>query len=170
MGRIAVRFGFDAIVIAGVMAGIILVVFELLASGFLRGSEAAALPLRMVAATALGSQALNPAYSLVTAVMTGTAIYLVLSIAFTAAFVAIIGFTERITRTRIVANMDYLPLAGAIYGFVVWLVSFYVVAPLAGWTWFSAQTNPFVQLVAFTVFFGCPMGWMLGQSRAPIIR
>jgi hypothetical protein len=168
MGRIAVRFGFDAIVIAGVMAGIILVVFELLASGFLRGSEAAALPLRMVAATALGSQALNPAYSLVTAVMTGTAIYLVLSIAFTAAFVAIIGFTERIT--RIVANMDYLPLAGAMYGFVVWLVSFYVVAPLAGWPWFSAQTNPFVQLVAFTVFFGCPVGWMLGQSCASIIR
>jgi hypothetical protein len=168
MGRIAVRFEFDAIVIAGVMAGIILVVFELLASGFLRGSEAAALPLRMVAATALGSQALNPAYSLVTAVMTGTAIYLVLSIAFIAAFVAIMGFTERIT--RIVANMDYLPLAGAIYGFVVWLVSFYVVAPLAGWTWFSAQTNPFVQLVAFTVFFGCPVGWMLGQSRASIIR
>ena len=168
MARIAVRFGFDAIVIAGVMAGIILVVFELLASGFLRGSEAATLPLRMVAATALGSQALNPAYSLGTAVMTGTAISLVLSIAFTAAFVAIIGVTERIT--RIVANMDYLPLAGAMYGFVVWLVSFYVVAPLAGWTWFSAQTNPFVQLVAFTVFFGCPVGWMLGQSRASIIR
>ena len=168
MGRITVRFGFDAIVIAGVMAGIIVVVFELLASGFLRGTEAAALPLRMVAATALGSQALNPAYSLVTAVMTGTAISLVLSIAFTAAFVAIIGFTERIT--RIVANIDYLPLAGAIYGFVVWLVSFYVLAPLAGWTWFSEQTNPFVQLVAFTVFFGCPVGWMLGQWRASIIR
>jgi hypothetical protein len=154
MGRIAVRFGFDAIVIAGVMAGIIFVVFELLASGLPRGSEAAALPLRMVAATAL----------------TWTAICLVLSIAFTAAFVAIIGFTEKITRTRIVVNVAYLPLAGAMYGFIVWLISFYVVAPLAGWTWFSAQTNPFVQLVAFTVFFGCPVGWMLGQSRASIIR
>jgi hypothetical protein len=170
MSRIAVRFGFDAIVIAGVVAGIILVVFELLASGFLRGSEAAAVPLRMFAATALGSQALDPAYPLTTAVMTGAAIVLVLSIAFAVVFVAIMGLTERITGTRTAANIQYLPLAGAVYGAVVWVVSFYVVAPLAGWTWLTTQTNPFVQLVAFTVFFGCPVGWILGQSRAWFIR
>jgi hypothetical protein len=170
MGRAAARFGFDSIVIAGVMAGMVLVVFELLASGFLRGPGSAALPVRMIAATALGAQALDPAYPLPTAGMAGTAIYLVLSIACAALFVGVISVTDRITRAHIIENVDYLPLAGAIYGLGVWLVGFYVVAPLAGWTWFGAQTNPFVQFVAFTVFFGCPLGWMLGQARAPIIR
>ena len=58
-----------------------------------------------------------------------------------------------------------LAIAGALFGIALWLVNFYVIAPVVGWQWFPEQTNPIVQFLAHTFFFGAPAGWMLARSR-----
>ena len=54
----------------------------------------------------------------------------------------------------------------------LWVVNFYLIAPIFGWTWFPEMTDPLVQFVAHAGFFGVPLGlyvaWALrrGTPRA----
>jgi hypothetical protein len=61
-----------------------------------------------------------------------------------------------------------MALAGMLFGVALWLVNFYIVAPLLGWSWFPEGTNPAVQFLAHALFFGAPVGWLLGRSRAAL--
>ena len=58
-----------------------------------------------------------------------------------------------------------LAIVGIAFGTVLWLVNFYLIAPVAGWTWFPERTDPVVQFLAHAFFFGCTAGWMLGHRR-----
>ncbi|MDQ3937167.1 MAG: hypothetical protein M3253_00635, partial [Chloroflexota bacterium] len=49
----------------------------------------------------------------------------------------------------------------SIAGFALWIVNFYVIAPLAGWQWFPNETDPLVQFVAHTFFYGSVLGLYL---------
>jgi hypothetical protein len=123
------------------------------------------MPLRMIGAIVLGARALDPAYSLAAAAIVGLVIHLVLSVSFTAIFAATLG------RAMIGGTLSAparLALAGTLFGFALWIVNFYVIAPVLGWTWFPDRTNTLVQFVAHTFCFGCPVGWMLGRARAVI--
>jgi hypothetical protein len=168
MARVAVRFGLGTIVATGIIAGLIFAVFEMLAAALLMGPEAAAMPLRMIGAMVLGSDALDPGYSLAVAGMTGIVVHMVLSIFFAGIFAVIASYVAVTTAGDALTTARSLALAGIFFGIALWLVNFYVVAPLAGWTWFPEQSNPVVQFLAHAFFFGCPVGWMLGRPQ-PLI-
>jgi hypothetical protein len=160
-----IRYGFGSTVATGVTAGLIFAVFEMLASALLMGFEAAVMPLRMIGAMVLGPEALDPGYSLGVAATAGVIVHLTLSIVFASIFAAIVS---PMAARAVPAGAGTLALAGVAFGIVLWLVNFYLVAPLAGWTWFPERTNPVVQFLAHAFFFGLPVGWMLGRSRAVI--
>jgi hypothetical protein len=166
MARVAVRFGLGTIVVAGVVAGIVFAAFEMLATAVLMGPEAAAMPLRMIGAMVLGAAALEPGYSLATAAMTGVLVHLVLSVAFTAIFAAIAS--PMLAASGLGTTSGSLAFAGIAFGIVLWLVNFYLIAPVAGWTWFPERTDPVVQFQAHALSFGCTAGWMLDRGRPAI--
>jgi hypothetical protein len=56
-------------------------------------------------------------------------------------------------------------LAGTAFGLCLWVVNFYGIASVAGWSWFPQRSNPIMQVVAHAFFFGCPLGWLLARSR-----
>jgi hypothetical protein len=168
MARVAVRFGLGTIVATGIIAGIIFAAFEMFAAALLMGPEGAAMPLRMIGAMVLGSTALDPGYSLAVAAMTGVVVHMVLSIAFAGVFAVIASFVAVTTAGEVLTTARSLALAGIVFGIALWLVNFYGVAPLAGWTWFPERTDPVVQFLAHALFFGCPVGWMLGRPQPQI--
>jgi hypothetical protein len=166
MARVAVRFELGTIVATGIVAGLIFAAFEICAAAVLMGPDAAAMPLRMIGAIALGAQALEPSYSLTTAAMTGVIVHLILSVVFVGILAVILS--PMLTASGLGATSGSLALAGIVFGVALWLVNFYAVAPAAGWTWFPERTDPIVQLLAHAFFFGCPAGWMLGRGRPAI--
>ncbi|MDP3748825.1 MAG: hypothetical protein Q8Q88_17440 [Phenylobacterium sp.] len=145
--------------LAGVMAGVVFAIFEMVASAAMMGVAETAAPLRMIGAIALGPQALDPAYSLTAASLAGLAVHLVLSVIYGGAFAAIAGGLR--PRPAIVG------LATA-YGFALWLLNFYLIAP-AAFPWFAAA-NAAVQFVAHTVFFGAVLGYYLWRSHEALLR
>jgi hypothetical protein len=46
-------------------------------------------------------------------------------------------------------------------GLGLWLVNFYVIAPIGGWTWFPEDTIPLRQFIAHTFFYGAVLGLYL---------
>jgi hypothetical protein len=118
----------------------------------------------MIAAIVLGAEALEPSYHLPTAAMTGLAVHLVLSVLFTAVFGGIVTAVGRVGES--LGTGHNVVLAGVTFGIGLWIVDFYVIAPLAGWIWFTERTDPAVQLLAHAIFFGWPLGWMLSRSGA----
>lgn len=65
--------------IGGIVAGIVFAAFEMAVAAILDGMAAIFMPLRMIGAMALGPDALDAAYSLVTAAAGGVAVHMVLS-------------------------------------------------------------------------------------------
>ena len=156
-----IKFGFGHVVAAGIIGGILFAAFEMFAAAVLMGSQAFFMPLRMIGAMVLGAGALESGYSLAVAGVMGLIIHMVLSVAFAVIFAWIASPA---------ATDTMLALSGILFGAVLWPLNFYVVAPLAGWTWFPEQTNAPVQFVAHAFFFGCPVGWYLGRSRTLIVH
>ena len=156
MATLARRFGLGSIVTTGIIAGLLFAVFEMAATAVLMGVDAVFMPLRMIGAMALGSAALDPSYSLLVAAFAGVVVHLMLSVVFTAVFAWI---------ASPIASSNGLVIAGGVFGVALWLVNFYLIAPLFGWNWFPERTNAVVQLIAHSVFFGCPVAWMLSRSR-----
>jgi uncharacterized membrane protein YagU involved in acid resistance len=153
---VAVRFVSGSAVVAGIAGGVIFAAFEMLAAATLMGTQAVFMPLRMIGAMVLGAQALDPTYSLVVAGVVGLAVHLILSIAFATVFALI---------ASPLSTAGSLALGGIAFGIALWIVNFYVLAPLAGWSWFPDRSNPVVQFVAHALFFGCPVGWYLGRHQ-----
>jgi hypothetical protein len=60
-----------------------------------------------------------------------------------------------------------MALAGMLFGVALWLVKFYIVAPRLGWS-FARGHEPAVQFLTHALFFGAPVEWILGRSRAAI--
>jgi hypothetical protein len=156
-------FGLDLIIVTGIVAGFLFAGFEMLAAVVMMGPGAAVMPLRMIGAMALGADALEPSYSIAWAATAGIAVHMALSIVFAGIFAAIAA--PLAISLNFLSRPGRLALAGTLFGIILWLTNFYVIAPLAGWTWFPERTSPIVQFVAHAFFFGCPVGWMLGRSR-----
>jgi hypothetical protein len=45
------------------------------------------------------------------------------------------------------------------YGFMLWIVNFYLIGHALGWVWFAERSIPIVQLGAHTLGFGAVLGW-----------
>jgi hypothetical protein len=78
--------------------------------------------------------------------------HLIVSVGFGLLFIGLAQpWVLRAPRTVLVLALAYGPL--------LWLINIYVIAPLAGWTWFSQNSNPMIQGVAHTLY-----GWRLGMA------
>lgn len=161
MPKLAVGFRLSDTILAGIIGGVVFAVFEMIAAALLMGPAAFVMPLRMIGAIVLGEAALDPGYSLAVAGMAGVVVHMVLSVGFALVFAA--GASPLDT-------MRALMLAGIAFGILLWLVNFYVVAPIAGWTWFPERSNVVVQFLAHAFFYGFPLGWYLAKSRVAAVR
>lgn len=149
--------------IGGVIAGLIFPMFEMVMAAIQGQSPLA--PLRMIGGIALGDQALDPGFSILAAGAAGVAVHVMLSIVYGVVFGAAAALVPALVRSTIIAA-----LAGAVWGTLLWLVNFYVVAPVFGWTWFPEMTDPLVQFVAHAGFFGVPLGLYIGWALRPGVQ
>jgi hypothetical protein len=159
MTTLAAQSGLGPSIVAGIIGGLIFAAFEMIAAAVMMGPEGTFMPLRMIGGIALGAQALDPAYPLVTAAIAGVLVHIVLSIAFAIVFSAIVPAT---------VSSGAVAILGIGFGIALWFVNFFVIAPFAGWTWFPERTDPLVQVLAHGLFFGCPVAWYLTRGR-PIV-
>lgn len=84
---------------------------------------------------------------------------MVLSSTYGIASAAVLSLVPRLSATR-----TSVLLSTSAAGFALWIVNFYLFAPLFGWTWFPEGTNLIVQVVAHTVFFGTVLGLVLDRT------
>jgi hypothetical protein len=147
--------------IGGIIVGLVFALFEMVAAALMMGASAFWMPLRMIGAILLGAQALEPTYPLLTAAVAGVAVHVILSAAFGAVFAVLVAQVRAIAETDL-----WLITAATIFGFLLWLVNFYVIAPVFGWNWFPQDTNPVVQFIAHTFFYGAALGlYLVGVRR-----
>ena len=147
--------------VGGIVAGITFAMFEMVMVALMNGADAFFMPLRMIGAMVLGSEALAPGYSLATAALAGAVVHMVMSGIFGMTFGLIASLVPALARSR-----GALVVAASLFGLILWLVDFYVIAPAAGWDWFPNGTNETVQFLAHTVFFGTVLGLYLDRVRA----
>jgi uncharacterized membrane protein YagU involved in acid resistance len=148
--------------LGGLVAGLVFAMFEMIMAAILNSSDAFFMPLRMIGAIVLGEQALMPTYGLATAAVVGLIVHMMLSIIFGIAFGVIVALIPALAQST-----GALLVSASAYGLLIWLVNFYIIARLAGWPWFPDQTNPAVQFVAHTFFYGTILGWLVHRNVAP---
>lgn len=146
-------------ILAGVVAGIAMAVFEMIAAAAMGMSALA--PLRMIAGIVLGSSALGPEIDVGLTVLVGVLVHLALSALYGAIFGAGVASFAQLRRSK-----PAILTAGAVFGLVLWLVNFYLFAP-ALFPWFT-EANALVQFVAHTFFFGAVLGGVVdARLRLP---
>ena len=143
--------------IMGVLAGIIFAMFEMLMAAIL--GQGFFMPLRMIGAIVLGQRALDPAYFLAVAGLVGLVVHMILSGLYGMVFGAVAGSIPFVRASRFAVI-----LAASIFGLLLWLVNFFLIAPLA-FPWFG-MANPLVQVVAHIFFYGTALGLLLATRRA----
>ncbi len=144
--------------IGGAVAGIVFAMFEMMAAAVLNGTGAFFMPLRMIGAIGLGASALDPSSSLVTAGAVGLVIHMALSMMYGVAVAAVISTLPALRRSA-AATVGIASAAG----FGLWIVNFFLLASLFGWSWFPDGQNVAVQVVAHTVMFGTVLGLILSR-------
>lgn len=152
-------------VIGGIIAGIVFAMFEMIMAVVQTGADAFFMPLRMIGGIALGSSALEPSTSLVTAGGVGIVVHMMMSALYGA---VIAGLATAVP--ALPSSTTSLVLWTSLAGFGLWLVNFFVIAPIGGWRWFPDGTDPLAQFVAHTFFFGSVLGLYLDwavRRRSP---
>lgn len=141
--------------IMGVAAGIIFAAFEVIMAAIL--GDGFFMPLRMIGAVVLGEGALGATYSLAAAVIMGLVVHLVLSAIYGAVF-GLVVFSVHTLQRR-----GWLIGAATVFGFALWIVNFYLIAPFA-FPWFT-EANVIVQFLAHTFFFGTALGLLMERME-----
>ncbi len=135
----------------GIVAGVVLAVFEIVQVG---GGPSA----RIAAGIVTAGAALDPGYPLGSAVVAGVALHVLLSAAFGALFGLVMSSAEMSLSTAVVVG------AGGLYGVALWVVNFVAVASLAGWDWVRAGADPLYQIPAHAVFYGTVLGYYTDRA------
>lgn len=146
--------------VGGIIAGIVFAMFEMVMAAILNGTGAFFMPLRMIGAIVLGEDALMSSYSLAGASITGVIVHMVMSMVFGMIFALIAGRVAAMARSG-----GALIAAASVYGLLLWIVNFYLIAPVAGWDWFPDRTEEWVQFLAHTFMFGSVLGLYLERVR-----
>lgn len=147
-----IRYG----ILAGGIAGIAFAMFEMVIAAILDGADALFMPLRMIGAMLLGQEALDPTTPLLTAAAAGLVIHMILSMLYGVAAAAMLSLVPQLSATRAAVIVST-----SVAGFALWILNFYIFAPIFGWQWFPEQTNVAVQVVAHTFMFGTVLGVVL---------
>jgi len=148
-------------VIGGIIAGVVFAMFEMIMAAVLMGTGAFFMPLRMIGAIVLGQQALAPTYPLVTAGAVGIILHMMFAIVFGVVFALIASAVPPLRESS-----GALVVAASVFGLLLWVVNFYVIAPAAGWVWFPQQSSAVVQFVAHTFMYGTVLGLYLDRTAA----
>jgi hypothetical protein len=143
----------------GVVAGLVFGLFQIIVAALTLGPPPREL-LLMVEGVVLGPEAvaLDPAATSIASVaVIALIIHLVLSAIYGAVFGAIAS------KVRALHDNPWALIGAAtVFGLLIWIVNFYVIAPLA-FPWF-AEANAVVQFFAHTLFFGTVLGLLLALA------
>ena len=142
--------------IGGIVAGISMMIVEMIIAA-LMGMDAF-MPPRMIAGIALGKSAMDPSTPLMTAALSGMLLHIVLSIVYGVIFALVVA------NIRAVQAPAAVIVAGAVYGLLLWLINFYIIAPPAGWVWFPTMANPVQQVISHVIGFGLVLGVYFGRA------
>jgi hypothetical protein len=168
MARVAVRFRPGTIVTIGLAAGIIFVIFEVMTAELILGMASAMFPLRMIAAIVVGPRALDASYSLLLASVIGLALHLLLSIVYTAILAFIVSSISTVTNEELLSGALGDAFTGVFFGITLYVLNYYLISPLAGWSWFREGGNVLVEFLSHGLFGGAA-GWMLAKSRSDTV-
>ncbi len=144
-------------VVWGISAGIIFAVFEMVMNMFLGQSFLG--PLRMISSIALGAQALDPGYSILTAGAVGLIIHVILSAVYGVIFVRLLGLIKRFN-----TPLNTRMLFGLLFGLALWVVNFLIIAPVA-FPQFTEMNQFWNGFVAHTFVFGAALGIFATVSK-----
>jgi uncharacterized membrane protein YagU involved in acid resistance len=136
--------------IGGIVAGIVFAISEMLINVIL--GEPFLGPLRLISSIALGTEALQPTYSIVTAGLVGLIVHMILSMIYGLIFVFILKWIGQLH-----VSTGLLLLYGSLFGLVLWLVNFMVIVP-AAFPQFTQVNQLWNGFVAHTFFFGAVLG------------
>lgn len=156
-----IRYG----ILGGIIAGITFAMFEMVMALILNGSDAFFMPLRMIGGIGLGASAMDPATSLLTAGGVGLVIHMILSMMYGVVVAGVLSLIPQLSSSR-----TAVLVSASVAGFGLWIVNFYVLAQVFGWTWFPNNTNALVQFVAHTFFFGTVLGFVLDRTYLQRLR
>lgn len=124
------------------------------------------LPLERIAAIVLpGSPSLET--TPVIASLIGLGVHLLLSAVYGVLFAVVVAVP--MTRWRAYDLVPTVPMVAAVYGFVLWAVNYYAMAPQLGWDWFPFQTNLGVQAAAHVLGFGLVLGLLLAHRLSEAV-
>ena len=146
-------------ILGGIIAGITFAMFEMIMAAVLDGGDAFFMPLRMIGGIGLGKQALDPATSLLTAGGAGLVIHMILSMMYGVVVAAVLSLIPQLSASRAAVL-----ISASVAGFALWIVNFYVLAQVFGWTWFPNNTNAAVQFVGHTFLYGSVLGLVLDRT------
>lgn len=146
-------------IIGGILGGVAMMLIEMGWAAAMGMSPF--MPPRMIAGIALGRPALDPAaVDVGTALAVAMVVHLVLSMLYGVIFTAIVAAVPALRGASIV-------LLGLVFGLALWLINFYLIAPVAGWTWFPQEADPIQQFVAHAIGFGVVLGWYVSSQGVP---
>lgn len=140
----------------GVVAGVIFALVETLVAVAM--GQPALGPIRMIAAIALGPEALSFA-PLANALPAGLVVHVALSALFGALYGALVSLGSDATRTSPAREAGI----GAAFGIALWAVNFHLIAR-AAFPWFLG-TDQFVQALVHAFAFGVPLAVMLAYRE-----
>ena len=147
---------------AGLVAGLLFALFEVGATVLVEGIGAVLMPFKMTVAILLGPAVLAPDYAAIRtdAAGAGLLLHLALSALYGIVFRLLIEFTPGLARRSATTVA-----MGGLFGPLLWMINFSLIAPAVGWTWFADETSPLVQIPAHAIF-----GLLLGMYVHPMRR
>ena len=145
-------------IIGGIIGAIGMMMAEMIIAAAM-GMDAF-MPPRMIAGILLGPSAMQPSTPLMTAAPVGMMLHFVLSIIYGLIFAGLVSAVPALRSSAAVI------VGASVYGLLLWLINFYVIAPPAGWVWFPTQANPLQQFISHTFAFGTVLGVYLDRALA----
>jgi hypothetical protein len=145
--------------VGGVLAGVLFIMFQMLIAAFQAGADGFFLPLRAMATLAAGPDAMQPDFSTTRAIVTGLFAHLWLATIAGLLLGLIAGFVPGLG-----SSDGGVVGLGALYGLAVWFAAGLGLAP-TGWSQYLALSDPLIQLLSYTFFFGAALGAYLAFVR-----
>ncbi|MBI2919428.1 MAG: hypothetical protein HYY01_15755 [Chloroflexi bacterium] len=144
-------------IVGGIAAGLVFAVAEMFMN--LALGEAFLGPVRMISSIVLGTGAIEPGYSLPTALVVGLGVHMALSALYGIIFAGGLALVRRIT-----SPATYLVPYGAVFGLALWIVNFLLIAPVL-FPQFATVNQLWNGFVAHTLFYGAVLGGVVAWAK-----
>ncbi len=139
-------------VIGGIISGITFAIAEMIGGSVIDGSLLF-MPLKAFASIPIGKE--PPKIAWATAVPVGVISHMVLAIIYGVIFALIVAYLPVLRVSPVI-----LVVAASVYGFLLWLINFFVLAGAIGRPWFKGAPKG-EQFVYHTIFYGTVLGLYL---------